>query len=69
MGGTGTDSSTVKQGFSLSQIRKAIIAGFGAGAAVFAASAILNNWYAQLGAAVAAGLIVGGGTWLLPNSP
>ena len=53
----------------MAKISKAITAAFSTGAAVFVASAILNNVIEQAAAAVAAGVAAGLIVYLTPNAP
>lgn len=59
----------------MSRVRKAFVSGAGAAVAAFAGAWVkggapvgAQGWGAMLGSAVAAGLVVGLGTWRVPNA-
>lgn len=55
----------------LSRIRKALVAGMGAGGTVYASLAALATvaWWVPLAVSAVAAVAVGGVTWVVPNAP
>jgi hypothetical protein len=56
---------------SLSRIRKALVAGMGAGGTVYASLAAVGAlaWWIPLAISAVAAVAVGGVTWAVPNAP